>query len=116
MKHLHSTQVAQFEDDKGQIVNRTVAYISDLKSFIDTIVLEREIRSAPALVLGADVGCGKLLITLSVLEEDSHDDDDSKDGSNIFILAMCDDIKESYSSLRTIFHILGFPLLHKQYV
>ena len=50
----HSTQVAQFEDSSGSgnMCNRTCAFISDLPGFITKIVLERDIKNPPALVLG----------------------------------------------------------------
>ena len=91
----HSTQVAQFEDSSGNMCNRTCAFISDLPGFITKIVLERDIKNPPALVLGADVGCNKLLLTLSVLDEDYYKTlqaSDIKPGSKIFVLAMCDDL------------------------
>ena len=84
----HSTQVAQFEDSSGNMCNRTCAFISDLPGFITKIVLERDIKNPPALVLGADVGCNKLLLTLSVLDEDYYKTlqaSDIKPGSKIFV-------------------------------
>ena len=97
----HSTQVAQFEDSSGNMCNRTCAFISNLPGFITKIVLERDIKNPPALVLGADdVGCNKLLLTLSVLDKDYYKTLQAsyiKPGSKIFVLAMCDDLDSKVS-------------------
>ena len=101
-----------FQDKDGNEVVRTLAYVKDVAEFIQTIMTGRNITNE-RLLISADSGCGKLLVTCSIYDAD-------KDGKilgyqpgsdrRIFLLAMVDDVCETTSNLGLILEKLGFPL------
>ena len=101
-----------FQDKDGNEVVRTLAYVKDVAEFIQTIMTGRNITNE-RLLISADSGCGKLLVTCSIYDAD-------KDGKilgyqpgsdrRIFLLAMVDDVCETTSNIGLILEKLGFPL------
>ena len=101
-----------FQDKDGKDVVRTLAYVKDVAEFVKTIMTGRNINNE-RLLISADSGCGKLLVTCSIYDAD-------KDGKilgyqpgsdrRIFLLAMVDDVCETTSNIGLILEKLGFPL------
>ena len=85
---------------------RTLAYVKDVAEFIRTIMTGRDITNE-RLLISADSGCGKLLVTCSIYDAD-------KDGKilgyqpgsdrRIFLLAMVDDVCETTSNIGLILY------------
>ena len=79
-----------FQDEKGEEVKRVMAFVKDTVEMVKEIKRGRGI-SKEELVLSADKGQGKLIVTMSIFDADSNGKVHGlKPGSNqrIFLLAM----------------------------
>ena len=117
------------QDDSGNEVKRVLAFVKDTVQLVKEIQRGRDIKKEQ-LVLSADKGCGKVIVTMAIFDADSNGKVHGlRPGSNqrIFLLAMVnysfpikplplvphfqvDDIPESTNNLNLIFERLGFPL------
>ena len=118
-----------FQDDSGNEIRRVLAYVKDTVELVNEIRRGRGVKKEQ-LVLSADKGVGKVVVTMGLYDADSNGKVHGlKPGSNqrIFLLAMVnypisenllayssylqvDDIPESTNNLNIIFERLGFPL------
>ena len=86
------------QDDSGNEVQRVLAYVKDTVELVKEIQRGRDIKNEQ-LVLSADKGCGKVIVTMAIFDADSNGKVHGlKPGSNqrIFLLAMvnyCSTIK-----------------------
>ena len=79
-----------FQDDSGNEVKRVLAFVKDTVELVKEIRRGRNIKKEE-LVLSADKGCGKVIVTMSIFDADSNGKVHGlKPGSNqrIFLLAM----------------------------
>ena len=78
------------QDDSGNEVKRVLAFVEDTVELVKEIRRGRNIKKEE-LVLSADKGCGKVIVTMSIFDADSNGKVRGlKPGSNqrIFLLAM----------------------------
>ena len=113
MNHLSKSETVEFEDTNGNKINRTLAYISDMKGLISEVVAGRGL-SAPRMAIGSDYGQSKLIVTCSF-----YDDENPNEKCNgklpsapqsSFLLASADLVPETPKNMQQIFKLLGFPL------
>ena len=113
MNYLSSTETIEFEDSQGKSITRTLAYISKMEDLIADVTEGREL-STPRLVIGADYGQEKLLVTASIYDdEDPHKKCIGMEPSapqSSFLLASADLVPETTKNMKIIFNKLGFPL------
>ena len=103
LSEYHACEVVKFQDKEGNVLERGMSYIKDVKAYVKKIVEGRGIKN-PQLVLGADSGQKKMIMTLAITEQDpkaAFCDGNQKPGSTdtIFLLAETDNIPEIYPNL-----------------
>ena len=114
MNHLSTCETVEFEEkENGKKFHSTLAYMSDIKGFVSEVITGRGLKS-PRMVIGADYGQNKLLVTCSFYDEE---DPNAKCNGKLpsapqssFLLASADLVPETYLNLEKIFKKLGFPL------
>ena len=110
----HSSDTVTFYDSNGKLeAERTMSYVPDVKTTLETVGAIRHCHKY-RIVLGSDSGMGKTLVTAALVKLDEKGDvvfGDGKNGTteNIILLALVDEILESYENLEIIFRKLGFP-------
>ena len=90
LSEYHDSKVVQFVDKDNNVLMRGMGFVKNVKEYVDVIVAGRAIQN-PQLTIGADSGQKKMVITLSVTEQDatkSFCSQDHKPGSteSIFVI------------------------------
>jgi hypothetical protein len=103
--------------EKGATIQRHLIYTEYLGTFLDFICLERGVDiGSSKLAIGMDSGQKRMLVTLTV---DDEDDEDTtvKDTSTrrVIILAHVDDIPETYANMSKILEKLNIHNLYQDY-
>ena len=114
MNHLSTCETVEFEEkENGKKFHSTLAYMSDIKGFVSEVITGRGLKS-PRMVIGADYGQNKLLVTCSFYDEE---DPNAKCNGKLpsapqssFLLASADLVPETHLNISKIFEKLGFPL------
>ena len=84
---LHTTEELWFEDNKGNLVKRPYAFVSDLEQFRQTIRAGRGIEEGrEKLVISSDFGMGCLVITAAIYDLDEEGEMKPGTQDRIFLL------------------------------
>ena len=75
LDHLHESEKDHaFEDYDGKPLSTFLTKVTDVTQFIETICEIRSIKN-PKIVLGADGGQQKCLVTMIIIDKDKENED-----------------------------------------
>ena len=98
-----------FKDNQGNDITRTLSHVKDVVELLKKICGIRGIRRE-RLVISADKGGGKLIVTCTVYDQDQNGlfRGPKPGGKNrILVLAMVDGVEESTENIAVILEQLG---------
>ena len=115
LSHLHESEIETFHDKNGDPIETVISKVTDVNLFVNEIARIRNLKN-PELILGADGGQDKCIITAIIKDEDNENLSDENENQidfkptgskRVLVLAKADSIPENRYNIESLWNSLN---------
>lgn len=115
LSHLHESEIETFHDKNGDPIETVISKVTDVNLFVNEIASIRNLKN-PELILGADGGQDKCIITAIIKDEDNENLSDENENQidfkptgskRVLVLAKADSIPENRYNIEVLWNSLN---------